>query len=177
MKMKCLLSSVLYIGTLGLIVFPVSGEVSSRPTEGTPAPMGDYGYRKVSYDSIHYPSVTDAQDKIDPVAYFTQGKVTKGKSNYYYIWKGKKWYFSGRDHAELFIADPYKYQPQYDGYCAYAASRGDIEPGNPKNWTIIEGKLYLSKNSVIQEKWEEKPNEYIRLADQKWPELKKKLFR
>jgi len=52
----------------------------------------------------------------DPVAYFTQGKPVKGKSEFEYKWEGAKWRFSNSEHLNLFTANPEKYAPQYGGY-------------------------------------------------------------
>ena len=52
----------------------------------------------------------------DPVAYFTEGKPVKGKSEFEHKWKGAKWRFSSSEHLELFKNMPDKYAPQYGGY-------------------------------------------------------------
>jgi YHS domain-containing protein len=52
----------------------------------------------------------------DPVAYFTLGTPTKGKSEFEYKWKGAKWRFSTSEHLNLFTSNPEKYAPQYGGY-------------------------------------------------------------
>ena len=52
----------------------------------------------------------------DPVAYFTLGTATKGKSEFEYKWKGAKWRFSNTENLNLFRSDPERYAPQYGGY-------------------------------------------------------------
>ncbi len=52
----------------------------------------------------------------DVVAYFTEGKPVKGKSDFEYQWQGAKWRFANAEHKSLFEADPEKYAPQYGGY-------------------------------------------------------------
>jgi YHS domain-containing protein len=52
----------------------------------------------------------------DPVAYFTEGRPVKGKSDYAYIWNDATWYFSSEENSDLFAANPERFAPQYGGY-------------------------------------------------------------
>ena len=48
-----------------------------------------------------------------------------------------------RDHRDLFKADPVRYAPQFEGFCAVALARGEVREASPEYWLIIDGKLYL----------------------------------
>jgi YHS domain-containing protein len=52
----------------------------------------------------------------DTVAYFTDGKPVKGKSDYEYKWQGARWRFANQEHLDMFKSDPQRYAPQYGGY-------------------------------------------------------------
>ncbi|CAB5123453.1 hypothetical protein D3OALGA1CA_3373 [Olavius algarvensis associated proteobacterium Delta 3] len=52
----------------------------------------------------------------DPVAYFTENRAVKGDSDFEYVWRDAKWYFTSAEHQNLFKADPEAYAPQYGGY-------------------------------------------------------------
>jgi YHS domain len=54
----------------------------------------------------------------DPVAYFTDGKPVPGSSEFQYVWHDARWRFASAAHRDLFVGDPNRYAPQYDGYCA-----------------------------------------------------------
>src|SRR5439155_2846677 len=54
----------------------------------------------------------------DTVAYFTDGKPTKGTSSFEYVWDDAKWQFASLAHRDMFIADPDRYAPQFGGFCA-----------------------------------------------------------
>ena len=43
----------------------------------------------------------------------------------------------------MFAADPERYAPQYDGYCAVSMSMGKKAEPDPEAWAIAEGKLYV----------------------------------
>lgn len=108
----------------------------------------------------------------DPVAYFTEGKPIKGKSEFEYDYKGADWYFSTQENLELFKANPEKYAPQYGGFCAWAvAAKHDRAPGDPEYWRIVDGKLYLNYDKSVQEKWEQDVPGFIAEADRYWPTL------
>ena len=108
----------------------------------------------------------------DPVAYFTDGKPVQGKAEFEYVWRKLRWRFASGEHRDLFIKDPQRYAPQYDGYCAMGASieaAAHKDTVDPKAWTIVDGKLYLVHNNYWLEQWREKAREYIKQADKDWP--------
>src|SRR5690348_11004193 len=65
----------------------------------------------------------------DPVAYFTDGKAVPGKSEFEYLWHRLRWRFASSEHRELFVKDPDRYAPQYDGYCALGVRADAVQAG------------------------------------------------
>jgi hypothetical protein len=61
----------------------------------------------------------------DPVAYFTDGKPVQGKTEFEYLWHKLRWRFADSAHRELFVKEPDRYAPQYDGYCAMGVAWAD----------------------------------------------------
>jgi hypothetical protein len=84
----------------------------------------------------------------DPVAYFTAGKPTKGKSDIQLVWDEHRYQFATEENRARFKADPVRYAPQFSDYCAMALSKGELVEANPENWTIAEGKLYIFGKSM-----------------------------
>lgn len=115
-----------------------------------------------------------AVDGYDPVAYFTTGAPTKGEAAFTYEYNGAKWRFVSAENVEKFKAEPEAYAPQYGGYCAWAVSQDYTAPGNPKNWKIVGGKLYLNYNDKVQADWEKDIPGFIEKADANWPAVLKK---
>lgn len=108
----------------------------------------------------------------DVVAYFTQGKPVEGDSQWQTEYQGADWYFASKQHLDLFKADPAKYAPQYGGYCAWAVSeKNDFAPADPKQWAIVDGKLYLNYDAEVKEWWDNDRLGHITQADQNWPQL------
>ena len=52
----------------------------------------------------------------DTVAYHTEGRAVKGKSEFSFKWNDAKWLFANAGNRDLFAADPERYAPQYGGY-------------------------------------------------------------
>jgi len=107
----------------------------------------------------------------DPVAYFTDGKPVQGKAEFEHLWHKSRWRFANGEHRDLFVKDPDRYTPQYDGYCAMGTSADDAahkDTVDPEAWAIVDGKLYLTHNQYWLQVWREKAEEYIRRADASW---------
>lgn len=105
----------------------------------------------------------------DPVAYFTQGKPMKGDAAFTATHKGATYRFASADNLAKFKANPAAYAPQYGGYCAWAVAQGYTAPGNPQNWKVVNGKLYLNYNDDIQAKWEKNIPGFVASANKNWP--------
>ena len=79
----------------------------------------------------------------DPVAYFTEGRPTRGESRFAYEWDEGRYHFANAKHREMFVKDPERFAPQFGGYCTGSMSRGVRNEGNPEGWVIADGKLYV----------------------------------
>ena len=107
----------------------------------------------------------------DTVAYFTEGVAIKGTKEFAHEWMDAKWLFSSEENLELFKAKPEFFTPQFGGYCAYAVGLGKTARGNPTQFTVVDGKLYLNYNSKTKVLWEDDQEELISAAEKHWPEL------
>jgi YHS domain-containing protein len=112
----------------------------------------------------------------DPVAYFTEGRATKGSEEFSYDWLGTPWYFASRQHRELFKSEPVKYAPQFGGYCAGEIAGDGITVNiDPEAWRIIDGKLYLVYDKGYAELFEAQAKDILPKAEANWPKLAIKL--
>ena len=107
----------------------------------------------------------------DAVAYFTEGKPVEGSKQLSTRWNGARWLFSSAANLAAFEAEPERYAPQYGGYCAWAVSQGYTAKGNPENWRVVDGKLYLNYDASVQKTWESDIPGFIRSANANWPKL------
>ena len=109
----------------------------------------------------------------DAVSYFTENKPVEGSSQFQYQYKGADWYFSRQENLDAFVANPEKYAPQFGGYCAWAVSQGQTSRGDPKQWDIVDGKLYLNYNAQVKSRWSENKEALIKAGNKYWPEILK----
>lgn len=104
----------------------------------------------------------------DPVAYFTVGKPVPGQPAIKADHQGVTYRFASEDNRRLFIANPAKFTPQYGGWCSngmvYAIPLG----GEPANFKIIDGKLYLFGGLRSKLYFEMEQEKNVKLADQYW---------
>jgi YHS domain-containing protein len=107
----------------------------------------------------------------DPVAYFRKGSPVEGNSEFSAEHAGVSWYFESAANRDAFLANPAAYAPQYGGHCAWAAAQGYLAKGDPNNWKIVNGKLYLNYNDEVQQKWQADIPGFIASGDQNWPKI------
>ena len=105
----------------------------------------------------------------DTVSYFETGQPAKGSNEYTTQYQGATWRFANAENLARFKENPERFAPVYGGYCAWAISQGYLAKGDPKHWSIREGRLYLNYNQSIQDQWLEDPDGFIRQADANWP--------
>ena len=119
----------------------------------------------------------------DVVAYFDlpqtpvgtpQTAAMPGRSDITAEYNGATFAFSSEVNRDMFLADPAKYAPQFDGHCAYGVAKGGKVPGNPNLWRIVDGKLYLNITKNVVGFWEEDIPGNINLAGGNWPSLESK---
>ena len=111
----------------------------------------------------------------DPVAYFTQSKAVKGKKELAVSYQGILYYFSSETNKEVFKATPFKYEPEYGGWCAYAmGQKGEKVSVDPETFKILNGRLYLFYNRYFTntlKDWNKNEATLKNNADINWPKL------
>ncbi|MBV9723898.1 MAG: hypothetical protein JO299_01875 [Gammaproteobacteria bacterium] len=110
----------------------------------------------------------------DAVGYFSEGRPVEGDPAISYRWQGADWQFASTEHRDKFAADPVRYAPQFGGYCAYAVSRGTTADGDPKQWALVDGKLYVNNNELAQTLWNQDRPGNIEAGVVNWPLIPKR---
>jgi len=140
----------LVIATLATLFFS-AGAVAADYTHSTPAVQG-----------------------YDVVTYHTDKRPLRGNGNFVATHDGATYQFSSKENMETFKANPAKYVPAYNGYCAFGVSVGKKFIGDPEVWRVIDGKTYLNLDSGIQNEWLKDVPGRIQTADSKWKKIKNK---
>lgn len=107
----------------------------------------------------------------DTVSYFTDNEPVQGRAKFHHFWNGAVWYFSSEKNRDTFKADPVAYAPQYDGYCAWAASQNYKRPGDPQVWQIEDNKLFIKVHEGAQKKWRENIAKHVSQGDENWVKI------
>ncbi len=107
----------------------------------------------------------------DAVIYFRENRAAKGSMDHALMWRGATWLFVSDETMEAFEMDPKGFAPQYGGYCAYAASKGQRAPSDPEVFTVHAGKLYLNNSAAVRDLWLNEADDNISIADENWAVL------
>jgi hypothetical protein len=115
-----------------------------------------------------------ALEGYDAVAYFLDHRPIRGIDTYSHTWSGVVWKFASAEHRDLFAADPERYAPQYGGYCAFAVANRTTAHGSPKQWAVVNDRLFLNNNPLAKKLWDRDRPGHIRAGDQNWPQIPKR---
>ena len=109
----------------------------------------------------------------DPVAYFTQSQPVRGSPAHTAEFRGSTFRFASQANRDAFAANPAKYAPQYNGFCAFGVAGGYKASIDPAAFTIVDNKLYLNYNSAVQKQWRADVPGFVTRADRNWPAVVK----
>jgi YHS domain-containing protein len=107
----------------------------------------------------------------DPVAYFTDNKPVKGDAKIAASYRGATYRFASVEHKKMFESNPAKFEPQFGGFCGYAASINKVAPIEVEYFQIVEGRLILQHNEKAWNLWIKDVPGNLRKADANWPGL------
>ena len=114
---------------------------------------------------------------IDPVAYFTEGRVTAGRPDVEVSEAGVIWRFENSGNRAFFVARPDIYGPQFGGYDPVDVARGVAYAGSPQFWLIAGQRLYLFGRQESRDAFAADPSATLREAQRRWPDLEETLAR
>ena len=127
-----------------------------------------FAYDEASTSSINVDAAQVILKGYDSVSYF-KGQPVQGDKRFAATHDGATYYFSNAENLQAVQANPAAYAPQYGGYCAWAVANGYTAKGDPLQWKIVGGKLYLNYNKDVQANWSKDIPGHIVRADKNWP--------
>ena len=110
----------------------------------------------------------------DPVAFFTQNRPVKGRPEFESKYNGARYLFASAEDKSTFDANPAKYEPQFGGFCAYAASQNHTAPVKIEAFQIVNGRLLMQYDLDIREKFNKDTQGNLQKADKNWPGIVQK---
>jgi YHS domain-containing protein len=110
----------------------------------------------------------------DPVAFFTDRKPVKGKSEFAARHDRALYYFASQEHRDLFNGDPAKYEPSFGGYCAFGVSKGKLVEIDVDAFQIVDGRLLLQYSKGVRDDFNKDGKSNLAKAEANWPGLVEK---
>lgn len=107
----------------------------------------------------------------DLVSYHQEGGPIRGTGFHTSAYEGVSYLFATEANKTSFEANPAKYLPAYNGFCAYGVALGQKFHTDPEVYEIVEGRVYLNLDGDIQQKWAADITGHIRQADTNWENL------
>jgi YHS domain-containing protein len=161
--------------TLRSRLLPISFAISLAIGLGASlAPSSSFAYDENSTAAVNVDAKGLGLKGYDPVAYFSVGAPTEGKSEFKAAHNGVTYHFASAANRDAFKANPAKYAPQFGGFCAMGVALEKKLDGDPQAWTVADGKLYLNVNKDVEKKYREDVSGNNKKAEQNWPELRNK---
>ncbi len=130
--------------------------------------VDETGFAISGYDAVAYFSLPQKEPGM------AQPHAVPGRVDITADYNGATWAFASEENRDMFLADPGKYAPAFDGHCAYGVAQGGKVPANPNLWRIVDGELYLNITPTVVGFWNEDIPGHIDTADSNWDTLEAK---
>ncbi|MEM7294060.1 MAG: YHS domain-containing (seleno)protein, partial [Pseudomonadota bacterium] len=84
------------------------------------------------------------------------------------------WHFASPANAEAFSENPNNFEPQFNGWCAYAVAEGyGAEVDFIEGWALLDGKLYFNWNKSTRNDFVARQSQLKKRAKKRWPKVHK----
>jgi len=153
-------------GFLQILVFALAAGFSTYALAAEPVSKSRFGGVAIGgKDTVAYHNLVQAP----------QEAAVGGRKTFTVKYKGANWRFLSKESADLFAADPARYEPAYNGHCANALSLGNgLVKTNGEHWEILNDKLYLFYAAAGRDRWTDGNWETYKVAsDAAWAALSK----
>jgi YHS domain-containing protein len=109
----------------------------------------------------------------DPVAYFKAGGAIRGEADLQATHEGRTYYFASAAHQRAFLLDPAAFEPQYGGYCSNGIPYGFKTFGDPREYELRDGRLFLFADQAERQLWSLDPTFNILKGEEVWRNIAK----
>lgn len=109
---------------------------------------------------------------VDLVALVNNGNPVDGFATHSATYDGASYYFTSAENREAFEANPAAYLPQHGGYCSFGVSVGKKFDGDPDQYLVADGKLFLFLNAETRAAFLKDVTGTAKTADDQWANIK-----
>ncbi|WP_377193385.1 YHS domain-containing (seleno)protein [Ruegeria meonggei] len=109
---------------------------------------------------------------VDLVALVNDGNPVEGFASNSATFEGASYYFTTAANREAFEANPAAYLPQHGGFCSFGVSVGKKFDGDPDQYLVADGKLYLFLSAETRAAFLKDVPATSKTADDQWGNIK-----
>ncbi|NOD36676.1 MULTISPECIES: YHS domain-containing (seleno)protein [unclassified Ruegeria] len=109
---------------------------------------------------------------VDLVALVNEGNPVEGFATHSATYDGASYYFTTAANREAFEANPAAFLPQHGGFCSFGVSVGKKFDGDPDQYLVADGKLYLFLNAETRAAFLKDVVSTAKTADDQWANIK-----
>ncbi|WP_299667274.1 YHS domain-containing (seleno)protein [uncultured Ruegeria sp.] len=109
---------------------------------------------------------------VDLVALVNNGNPVEGFATHTATYDGASYYFTSAANLEAFEANPAAYLPQHGGYCSFGVSVGKKFDGDPDQYLVADGRLFLFLNAETRAAFLKDASGTAKTADDQWANIK-----
>lgn len=110
-----------------------------------------------------------AMDGFNVMSYHLAYRPAKGDPEHWAEYRGATWLFASAENRDLFISDPQRYEPKYNGWCSKAVSDGySADVDSVEGWAVVNGDLHLAWAESTMNKFLADQNVRRVRADDHW---------
>jgi YHS domain-containing protein len=108
-----------------------------------------------------------------PVAYVGAQKALFGNPDFNSEYEGATYYFINKGAKETFDKEPAKFANgvKYDSWCATGISLGKKLATDPKQFSVVEGKVYLFSSAEAKAMFDKDQVVMLKKAEANWAKL------
>lgn len=118
-------------------------------------------------------------DGYDVVSYRNKDRAVKGSAKYSAKYDNVHFHFVNKANRDAFVANPGKFIPKYNGYCAFAMGAKNAKvPANPDTFKMYNGELLVFFNDLFDGKkfntkipWNDDENTLYKQAEINWSNM------
>jgi len=133
--------------------------------------VGLYAYGTRAQNAPPASDMRVALSGYDPISYFNPGHPEKGSAEFSFAFDDAVYWFKSAEHRTMFAADPERYAPQFEGFCAMTIAAGEKAEADPEAWSISDGKLFVFRMKAVVPKFNQNAANVITQANANWPSL------
>ncbi|RLJ98953.1 YHS domain-containing (seleno)protein [Ruegeria conchae] len=109
---------------------------------------------------------------VDLVALVNDGNPVEGFATHTATYDGASYYFTSAANLEAFETNPAAFLPQHGGYCSFGVSVGKKFDGDPDQYLVADGKLFLFLNADTRASFLKDVTGTAKTADDQWANIK-----